>query len=181
MNQIVLRRLLREACSIRRSTLSATAPCKTTMSNSKVQPGWGFPHPYPPRGHASAAGRPQIDPVDPRFPIPLASGRVLKKNIGPNLAPRRPQDRRLKRFFPILDPSWPKIVDLGPILAPTSYNIVQARRQDAPTIPNYDSQTIKNLQKPMVFFKVFGCTTHLPKWSKMLLKSAPGIPQNRTS
>ena len=35
-HQIVLRRLLREACSIRRSTSSATAPCKITMSNSKV-------------------------------------------------------------------------------------------------------------------------------------------------
>ena len=56
-HQIVLRRLLREACSIRRSTSSATAPCKTTISNSKVPSGWGFPHPYPPRGHASAAGR----------------------------------------------------------------------------------------------------------------------------
>ena len=141
-HQIVLRRLLREACSIRRSTSSATAPCKTTMSNSKVQSGWGFPHPYPPRGHASAAGRPR--PLSPGS-MEKASVRDLEKIIGPNLAPRRPQDRRQEGFFRILDPSWAIFVDLGPILAPTSHNIVQARRQDAPTIPNYDPQTIKNL------------------------------------
>ena len=37
------------------------------------------------------------------------------------------------------------------------------------------SKTFK--KNGMFFFKVFGCTPHLPKWSKMLPKSAPGPPK----
>ena len=160
---------------------------KITMSNSKVQSGWGFPHPYPPPGHASAAGRRQTLSPQPR---PGASGRDWKKSwtqLGAKTAPR----------------SLPEAIffDLGPILGDfcrswthLGANFAQHRTGKAPRCPNHPKLAPPDQQKPYKnygFCKVFGCTPHLPKWSKMLPKSAPGppetgqveakIPPNRTS
>ena len=82
------------------------------------------------------------------------------------MAPRRPQDRRLKRFFPILDPSWRQ-------LRTTSHRQGAKIPQPSQITTPKPSKTYENLR----FFKVFGCTTHLPKLSKMLPKSAPGPPK----
>ena len=68
----------------------------------KSNPGGDFSPPLP-----SPGPRLRRRPT-PAAVTPTQAGSLrdrLGKIIGPNLAPRRPQDRRLKRFFLFLDPS----------------------------------------------------------------------------
>ena len=103
-------------------------PCQILKSN----PGGDFPTLTLPQPRL----RRRPPPVAVVQSGPGASGRVLEKIIGPNLAPRRSQDRCRSLFCFFLDPSWAISVHLGLILDPTSSNIVRARRQDASSIPN---------------------------------------------
>ena len=99
----------------------------------KSNPGGDFSPPLP-----SPGPRLRRRPT-PVLVTPAQAGSLwdrLGKISGPNLAPRRLQDRRQEGFFRILDPSWAIFVDLGPIMAPTSCNIVRRRRQDAQDCPN---------------------------------------------
>ena len=159
---------------IRRSTSSATQPCRITMSNSKVQPGWGFPHPYPPpatppppatseRRHAFRAGRLRAR---------------LEKNyatqLGAKTVPRSLPEPIFFFLGPILGDFRPSWAHLGP-------NFVQHRTGKAPRCFKHPKLGPPHQQKPYKnysFCKVFGCIPHLPKGSKMLPKSAPGPPRD---
>ena len=133
---------------IRRSTSSATLPCKTCMSNSKVQPGWGFPHPYPP---PATPPPPATARRRPPFRAGSFRARLEKKHapqLGAKTAPGSLPEvffffflswTHLGRFLSILDPSWRQ-------LRPTSYGQGAKMPQPSQITTPKSSKTLEKLQ-----------------------------------
>ena len=131
-HQIVLRRSSREACSIRRSTSSAASPCKTNLSNSKVQLGWEFSPPLPSPGHASAAGR-----------------RHFFRNLQ---GPDAPDASWKKLCCPTWRQDGPKIADMSENRRSWTHlgaNFAQHRTGKAPRCHNHPIRLPQNHEKPI--------------------------------
>ena len=96
----------------------------------KSNPGGDFSPPLPSPGPRL---RRRPTPLPGSLPIPGASGSLREKIIGPNLAPGRLQDRRLKRFFR----SWTRL----------GANFAQRRTGKAPRYPNHPKLRPPNHQK----------------------------------
>ena len=75
----------------------------------------------------------------------------------------------------ILAPTWEVLVRFWPQLV--RFWGVPGRILEAVGTIWAGAGDIEKHYKNCSFSKVFGCTTHLPKWLKMLPKSAPGPPK----
>ena len=170
----VLRRSFREAYSIRRSTFSVLLR-RVRRVYLTLEPNTGgiYSHPYPPTGHASAAGHARLFQG---FPF-TATPDFFLKIIGPILAPR----------WPPRSPTWPK----SSILCPSWAQYRPTWSPRCPDKPLQDARIAKNLEKTYgksKFLLSQPCAKTPPKSSltppkivQVTSKMAPKLPELRPS
>ena len=139
----------------------------------EFDPGGIYSHPYPPTGHASAAGQPRLFPV---FPSTAASEVFLKifwPHLGAKMAPKIANLAEIVHLVPLLAASW---AQYRPTWSPR-----------CPNKPLQDARIAKNLEKPKEN-QGFYCPSHVPKHLPNLpprppksSKLRPRWPQSRQS
>ena len=127
----------------------------------EFDPGGIYSHPYPPTGHASAAGRARFFQVFPSRSPPEVFSKIFWPHLGAKMAPKIANLAEIVHLVPLLAASW-----------------AQYRPTWSPRCPNkpQDARIAKNLQKPKEN-QSFYSPSHVPKCLQNVPPTPPQIVQ----